>query len=153
MNARSPTNPGLFARHRRTLCGAAAFAIALGVATFAGSVSAMTLGRGASVIPGASADASMVTEVAQRGGARRAGAVRPGLNRPGGGVIAHPGWRPDHHPGWRPGWGGVAAGAAALGFVSAATAYAWAGSPPYPGACWYYTDRSRRQGYWAACPQ
>ncbi len=51
---------------------------------------------------------------------------------------------------WRPG-GAIAAGAA-VGFVTAATAAAWAGSPPAPGYCWYYTDASRQQGFWDACP-
>ncbi len=26
------------------------------------------------------------------------------------------------------------------------------GPPPQPGLCWYYTDPSRRQGFWDACP-
>ena len=51
---------------------------------------------------------------------------------------------------WRPG-GAIAAGAA-IGFVAAATAAAWAGSPPAPGYCWYYTDPSRTQGFWDVCP-
>ena len=51
--------------------------------------------------------------------------------------------------GWRPG-GAIAAGAA-IGFVSAATAAAWAGPAPGPGLCWYYTDPSRQQGFWDAC--
>lgn len=51
---------------------------------------------------------------------------------------------------WRPG-GAVAAGAA-IGFVSAATAAAWAGSAPAAGYCWYYTDSSQRQGFWDQCP-
>jgi hypothetical protein len=50
----------------------------------------------------------------------------------------------------RPG-GAIAAGAAP-GFVAAATAVAWAGSPPAPGYCWYYTDPSRTQGFWDVCP-
>ncbi len=50
---------------------------------------------------------------------------------------------------WAPG-GAVAAGEA-LGFVTAATAAAWAGAPPEPGLCWYYTDPSRRQGFWDVC--
>ena len=41
---------------------------------------------------------------------------------------------------------------AAIGFVAAATAAAWAGSPPAPGYCWYYTDPSRTQGFWDVCP-
>jgi hypothetical protein len=51
---------------------------------------------------------------------------------------------------WRPG-GAIAAGAA-IGFVAAATAATWAGSPPSPGYCWYYTDESRRSGFWDVCP-
>jgi hypothetical protein len=60
--------------------------------------------------------------------------------------------------GWvRPGsyrWpaGGAIAAGAALGFVSAATAVAWAGAAPAPGMCWYYTDASRTQGFWDYCP-
>jgi hypothetical protein len=46
----------------------------------------------------------------------------------------------------------VRARGAALGFVAAATAAAWAGPPPVPGYCWYYTDLSRTQGFWDACP-
>jgi hypothetical protein len=52
---------------------------------------------------------------------------------------------------WRPG-GAIAAGAA-IGFVTAATAAAWAGAPPVAGYCWYYTDQSRTQGFWDVCPQ
>jgi hypothetical protein len=57
----------------------------------------------------------------------------------------------------RPGWyrwpaGGAIAAGAALGFVTAATAVAWAGSAPAPGMCWYYTDPSRTQGFWDYCP-
>ena len=44
----------------------------------------------------------------------------------------------------------IAAGAA-IGFVSAATAAAWAGAAPAPGMCWYYTDPSRTQGFWDYC--
>lgn len=58
----------------------------------------------------------------------------------------------------RPGWyrwpaGGALAAGAALGFVTAATAVAWAGAAPSPGMCWYYTDPSRTQGFWDYCPQ
>jgi hypothetical protein len=57
----------------------------------------------------------------------------------------------------RPGWyrwpaGGAIAAGAAIGFVTAAGAAAWAGSPPQAGLCWYYTDPSRRRGFWDACP-
>jgi hypothetical protein len=52
---------------------------------------------------------------------------------------------------WWPVGGAVAAGAA-IGFVSAAAAASWAGAAPGPNVCWYYTDPSRRQGFWDACP-
>jgi hypothetical protein len=51
---------------------------------------------------------------------------------------------------WRPG-GAIVAGAA-LGFVTAASAAAWAGAAPGPNMCWYYTDPSRTQGFWDVCP-
>jgi hypothetical protein len=75
---------------------------------------------------------------------------RPPVHRPPvvvrpGGVWARPGWY-----GW-PAGGAIAAGAA-IGFVTAASAAAWAGAPPQSGLCWYYTDPSRRQGFWDACP-
>jgi hypothetical protein len=77
---------------------------------------------------------------------RRGAVVRPGV-RPG--VVAG-GWvRPSRYY-WRPG-GAIAAGAA-IGFVAAATAAAWAGAPPAPGYCWYYTDPGRTQGFWDVCP-
>ena len=80
--------------------------------------------------------------VASRTVVRGGAVVRPGVVRPGGWV------RPAHYY-WRPG-GAIAAGAA-IGVVTAATAAAWAGSPPAPGYCWYYTDPSRRQGFWDVC--
>lgn len=52
---------------------------------------------------------------------------------------------------WWPAGGALAAGAA-IGFVGAATAAAWAGAPPAPGYCWFYTDSSRTQGFWDRCP-
>ena len=80
---------------------------------------------------------------ASRTVARGGAVVRPGVARPGGWV------RPAHYH-WRPG-GAIAAGAA-IGFVTAATAVAWAGSQPAPGYCWYYSDPSRTQGFWDVCP-
>jgi hypothetical protein len=69
---------------------------------------------------------------------RRAGAGRYGA------------WvRPTRY-GWAPG-AAIAAGAA-IGFVTAATAAAWAGPAPGPNLCWYYSDPSRTQGFWDACP-
>lgn len=46
----------------------------------------------------------------------------------------------------------VVAGAA-VGFVTAAAAANWAGSPPAPGYCWYYTDADRTKGFWDVCPK
>jgi len=84
-------------------------------------------------------DSSVIEVAAGRGGA----VVRPGYA--GGGVR----WaRPARYV-W-PRGGAIAAGAA-IGFVTAATAAAWAGSPPAPGMCWYYTDPSRTQGFWDYC--
>jgi hypothetical protein len=95
--------------------------------------------------------ARRTTVVGPRGGmasrtvVRQGAVLRPGYR--GGGVR----WvRPARYT-WRPG-GAIAAGAA-LGFVAAATAAAWAGAPPLPGYCWYYTDPSRTQGFWDLCPQ
>ena len=79
--------------------------------------------------------------VASRTVVRRGAVVGPGV-RPGRWV------RPANYY-WRPG-GAIAAGAA-IGFVTAATAAAWAGAPPAPGYCWYYTDPSRTQGFWDVC--
>ena len=74
---------------------------------------------------------------------RRTTVVRPGYG--GGGVR----WaRPGHY--YWPRGGAIAAGAA-IGFVTAATAAAWAGAAPAPGMCWYYTDPSRTQGFWDYC--
>jgi hypothetical protein len=64
---------------------------------------------------------------------------------PGVGWAARPSW-------YRWGPGGAIAAGAAIGFVTAATAVAWAGAPPSPGLCWYYTDPSRTQGFWDTCP-
>jgi hypothetical protein len=77
----------------------------------------------------------------------------------------HPGWHGayGYHGGYgrwgawaRPGgywWhpGGAIAAGAAIGFVGAATAAAWAGPAPGPGLCWYYTTPARTQGFWDAC--
>jgi hypothetical protein len=91
----------------------------------------------------------------RRGGAAAGGGVHRGGVYHGGarrGGVYHGGaaWvRPSY--GWAPG-AAVAAGAA-LGFVTAATAAAWASAPPQPGLCWYYTDASKRTGFWDACPR
>ncbi len=51
---------------------------------------------------------------------------------------------------WWPVGGAIAAGAA-MGMIAASSA-AWAGPPPGPGFCWFYTDPSQRQGFWDTCP-
>ena len=71
-------------------------------------------------------------------------AVRSTTAVAGRGAWARPGY---YH--W-PRGGAIAAGAA-IGFVTAATAAAWAGAAPAPGMCWYYTDPSRTQGFWDYC--
>jgi len=93
--------------------------------------------------------ARRTTVVGPRGGVyrrttvARGAAVRPGWN--GAGTRwARPGWY-----GWPVG-GAIAAGAA-IGVVSATAAAAWAGAPPAPGMCWYYTDPSKTQGFWDYC--
>jgi hypothetical protein len=97
--------------------------------------------------------ASDVSEVAVV--VRRGVAVGPrgGVYRYRGATVVRPG------VGWaRPGWyrwgpGGAIAAGAALGFIAAAGAAAYATTPaPAPGMCWYYTDPYRRAGFWDYCP-
>jgi len=52
---------------------------------------------------------------------------------------------------WWPVGGAIAAGAA-VGFVTAAAATAYADTAPGPNYCWYYSDSSRQQGFWDNCP-
>jgi hypothetical protein len=73
-----------------------------------------------------------------------------GVWRPRRPYVIGPGYRVAR-PWWRPGTA-VAAGAA-IGFIGAAAAYSWAGQPPAPGYCWYYTDPSQQAGFWDICPQ
>jgi len=82
---------------------------------------------------------------------------------PRGGVAVHRGRTVVRGPVGRPGarwvrpgayhWprGGAIAAGAAIGFVAAATAAAWAGAAPAPGMCWYYTDLTRTRGFWDYC--
>ena len=91
--------------------------------------------------------------VYHRGGTYRGGAYRGGVYRGGayGGVYrgGYGGWA---RPGWyRWGPGGAIAAGAAVGVLAAGAAAVYAGSPPAPGLCWYYTDPSYRQGFWDAC--
>ncbi len=89
--------------------------------------------------------------------------VRPPVHAPGRpGHIGRPGYHGGYHGGYWGGWsrphygwrpGGAIAAGAALGFLSAAAAAAYATSAaPAAGLCWYYTDASRRAGFWDACP-
>jgi len=104
--------------------------------------------------------------VVRRGGAVYHGGVyrgpHGGVHRGGtvdrGGTVYRGGpYRAGYWGGWaRPGWyswpvGGAIAAGAAIGVIGAAAAASWAGPPPGPGLCWYYTDPSRRQGFWDAC--
>ena len=82
-----------------------------------------------------------VTRVGPRGGVYHRGA---GVYRGGYGGWARPGW-------YRWGPGGAIAAGAALGVLATGAAIAYAGQPPAPGLCWYYTDPSYRQGFWDAC--
>jgi hypothetical protein len=142
------------------------------MASLLGTLTAATAGPASALVPQANGSlqqqlrlpGELITEVRARGGGavrrttvvgprggvasrtvvRRGAVVRPGCA--GGGVRwARPGWYR-----W-PAGGAIAAGAA-LGFVTAASAAAWAGAAPAPGMCWYYTDPSRTQGFWDTCP-
>jgi hypothetical protein len=93
--------------------------------------------------------ARRTTVVGPRGGvARRTTVAR--------GTVVRPGWHGAGTRWSRPGWygwpvGGAIAAGAAIGVVSATAAAAWAGAPPAPGMCWYYTDPSKTQGFWDYC--
>jgi len=105
--------------------------------------------RGGGVARGGGA-VRRTTVVGPRGGAASRTVVR-------GGAVVRPGYRGGGVRWARPGWyrwpaGGAIAAGAALGFVTAASAAAWAGAAPAPGMCWFYTDPSRTQGFWDACP-
>ena len=95
---------------------------------------------------------------AVRGGAVRGGAVVRGGGYRGGAVVRGGGYRRGGAVVWgRPGYrwapGGAIAAGAAIGFITAAGAAAYYTSqPPAPGLCWYYTDPSRRAGFWDNCP-
>lgn len=72
--------------------------------------------------------------------------VRPPVYRPG-----RPGYGNWYRPyRWRPGTA-IAVGAA-IGVIGAASAAAYYGQPPEDGLCWYYTNRSRTNGFWDVCP-
>jgi hypothetical protein len=98
---------------------------------------------------------SEIVRVAVACGRRGCAAAHRGVGYPahrpvGGAVVVRPGARWVRPYRW-PAGGAIAAGAA-IGFVAAATAVAWAPAPPQPGLCWYYTDPSRHAGFWDSCP-
>jgi hypothetical protein len=99
-----------------------------------------------------------VTAVGPRGGVyHRGGTYRGGYGYHGGVYRGGYGYRGGVYRGWaRPGWyhwgpGGAIAAGAAIGVLAAGAAVAYAGAPPAPGLCWYYTDPSYRAGFWDAC--
>ena len=112
--------------------------------------------------PGPVNDGIALAAAVHRGVVRRPpghAGYRPGApgRRPGHPGYYPPAYRPAYQAWARPDWyrwgpGGAVAAGAAIGFVTAATASAWAGAPPQPGLCWYYTDPSRQQGFWDQCP-
>ena len=53
-------------------------------------------------------------------------------------------------PGWY--WWPPGGADAAIRFVQARNAPAYAGPQPAPATCWYYTEPSRIQGFWDYCP-
>src|SRR5262249_52740429 len=112
---------------------------------------AVALPYGAARWQSARAAAGRCDAARRGGGGGRGGGAARAVRR--GAVVApgvrYGGWARPAGYWWRPG-GAIAAGAA-IGFVTAATAVAWAGAPPAPNMCWYYTDPSRTQGFWDAC--
>lgn len=125
--------------------------------------SALSPGLGVSLQKQIKQDNDITQVYVRRGGAvRRTTVVGPrgGVYRSRtavrGGAVVRPGYRGGGVRWARPGWyrwprGGAIAAGAAIGFVTAATAAAWAGAAPAAGMCWYYTDPSRTQGFWDYC--
>jgi hypothetical protein len=125
--------------------------------------SALSPGPGASLQAQIKKDSNVTPVYVRRGGAVSRHTVvgpRGGVYHGGtavrGGAVVRPGYRGGGVRWARPGWygwprGGAIAAGAAIGFVTAATAAAWAGAPPAAGMCWYYTDPSRTQGFWDYC--
>jgi hypothetical protein len=99
----------------RYLCGGALLAIGFGLV--AGQpVTAAPLDLGASAIPAAAEDSSLVTEVAVRG-VGRVGVGRVGVGRVGVGRVGWRGARVARRAAW---WGAAGAGAVALGATAGA---------------------------------
>lgn len=165
----------------RAALGKFFFLAAIGIAVSMTSASAVNVATPAALVVKAdeqpSSNLIQVRAFAGRGGVargprggmayRRGGAVvgprggaayrRTAVRGPRGNVAVRTTAVAGRRGGWaRPGWyrwgpGGAIAAGAAIGFVSAATAAAWAGPAPAAGMCWYYTDPSRTQGFWDYC--
>jgi hypothetical protein len=112
-------------------------------------------GRGggrAVAVRGGGGRAVAVRGGAYRGGGARGGVARGNVYRGGRNTVVVGGrgaWGRSYR--WAPG-GAIAAGAA-IGFMTAAGAAAYATTrAPAPGLCWYYTDWTQRSGFWDTCP-
>ena len=137
------------------------------MASLLGTLTAATAGPASALVPQANGSLlqqlrlqdELITEIRARGGGavRRTTVTGPRGTVVRGGAVVRPGYAGGGVRWARPGWyrwpaGGAIAAGAALGFVTAASAAAWAGAAPAPGMCWYYTDPSRTQGFWDTCP-
>ena len=49
--------------------------------------------------------------------------------------------------------GGAIVAGAAIGFIAGAAAASVAGTPPQSGMCWFYTDSTKKTGFWDVCPR
>ncbi len=99
--------------------------------------------RGGAVVRGPRGGVAAVGGSHYHGGYRHGGYYHGGRYYGGGAWVRPYRWAP----------GGAIAAGAAIGFVTTATAAAWASAPPQPGLCWYYTDPSQRAGFWDTCPR
>lgn len=154
-------------RHLPKLLGIFACAVTLGTGVLPAPATAMNIGATRSLaveaITAKSTPDVIEVRAAVRGGAARRttvvgprGGVATSRTVVRGGAVVRPGYAGGGVRWARPGryyWprGGAIAAGAAIGFVTAATAVAWAGAAPAPGMCWYYTDPSRTQGFWDYC--
>ena len=152
-------------RYLPKLFGIFACAATLGTGATSGPASALNIGATRSLavqtIIGQSNPDVIEVRAGARGGGRAAVGPRGGVATSRtvvrGGAVVRPGYARRRRAMGPAGSvllaaaGGAIAAGAAIGFVTAATAAAWAGAAPAPGMCWYYTDPSRTQGFWDYC--
>jgi hypothetical protein len=150
-------------RYLLKLFGVFSCAVTLGTGATSGPASALNIGATRSLavqaITGQSNPDVIEVRAVARGGRVAVGprgGVAASRTVVRGGAVVRPGYGGGGVRWARPGryyWprGGAIAAGAAIGFVTAATAAAWAGAAPAPGMCWYYTDPSRTQGFWDYC--